>query len=211
MSFLSTSRLTGREPLVFLPGPFPNEPPTGKAHLKQCEQMTLTRRQKRLCRREPGLAETLRESVRLSLLECRYQFRNERWNCSLDGRGSLLKRGKLTRPSKAETIKLRSLYSSLVRQVHLPGLGFFLSIIHLDCMQCVLCKSICPIKVSLSKTPNWSADPARSWQSTINQLIKWLSTNRMSKLFTSSWAVTKVLEQRLEAVIQHDSCLTSTR
>ncbi|KAK5855911.1 hypothetical protein PBY51_007544 [Eleginops maclovinus] len=84
--------LTGREPLVFLPGPFSNEPLTGKAYLKQCEQMTLTRRQKRLCRREPGLAETLRESVRLSLLECRYQFRNERWNCSLDGRGSLLKR-----------------------------------------------------------------------------------------------------------------------
>lgn len=93
---LSSPRLTGREPLVFLPGPFSNEPPTGKAHLKQCEQMTLTRRQKRLCRREPGLAETLRESVRLSLLECRYQFRNERWNCSLDGRGSLLKRGRST-------------------------------------------------------------------------------------------------------------------
>lgn len=93
MLFFFTPRLTGREPLVFLPGPFPNEPPTGKAHLKQCEQMSLTRRQKRLCRREPGLAETLRESVRLSLLECRYQFRNERWNCSLDGRGSLLKRG----------------------------------------------------------------------------------------------------------------------
>lgn len=90
-------RLTGREPLVFLPGPFGNEPPNGKAHLKQCEQMTLTRRQKRLCRREPGLAETLRESVRLSLLECRYQFRNERWNCSMDGRGSLLKRGKICR------------------------------------------------------------------------------------------------------------------
>lgn len=91
--FLYSSRLTGREPLMLLPGPFSSESPTGKAHMKQCEQMTLTRRQKRLCRREPGLAETLRESVRLSLLECRYQFRNERWNCSLDGRGSLLKRG----------------------------------------------------------------------------------------------------------------------
>lgn len=55
--------------------------------------MSLTRRQKRMCRREPGLAETLRESVRLGQLECRYQFRNERWNCTLDGRGSLLKRG----------------------------------------------------------------------------------------------------------------------
>ncbi|XP_012681127.1 protein Wnt-9b [Clupea harengus] len=84
--------LTGREPLIFLPGPFSSDPPSGKAHLKQCEQLSLTRRQKRLCRREPGLAETLRESVRLSLMECRYQFRNERWNCSMDGRGSLLKR-----------------------------------------------------------------------------------------------------------------------
>ncbi|XP_026885585.2 protein Wnt-9b [Electrophorus electricus] len=84
--------LTGREPLVFLPSPYSSEPTTGKAHVKQCEQMTLTRRQKRVCRREAGLAETLRESVRLSLLECRYQFRNERWNCSLDGRGGLLKR-----------------------------------------------------------------------------------------------------------------------
>lgn len=61
--------------------------------MKQCEQMSLSRRQKRTCRREPGLAETLRESVRLSLLECRYQFRSERWNCSLEGRGALLKRG----------------------------------------------------------------------------------------------------------------------
>lgn len=94
--FFLISRLTGREPLVFLPGPFSNDPPSGKAHLKQCEQLSLTRRQKRLCRREPGLAETLRESVRLSLMECRYQFRNERWNCSLDGRGSLLKRSKHT-------------------------------------------------------------------------------------------------------------------
>ncbi|XP_038134183.1 protein Wnt-9b [Cyprinodon tularosa] len=84
--------LTGREPLVLLPGPFSNDAPAGKAHLKQCEQMSLTRRQKRMCRREPGLAETLRESVRLGQLECRYQFRNERWNCTLDGRGSLLKR-----------------------------------------------------------------------------------------------------------------------
>ncbi|KAF4093107.1 hypothetical protein AMELA_G00028140 [Ameiurus melas] len=84
--------LTGQEPLAFLSSPYSSETAGGKVHVKQCEQMTLTRRQKRACRREPGLAETLRESVRLSLMECRYQFRNERWNCSTDGRGSLLKR-----------------------------------------------------------------------------------------------------------------------
>ncbi|XP_066499006.1 protein Wnt-9b [Hoplias malabaricus] len=82
--------LTAREPLLFLPGP--PETPGGRTHVKQCELLSLPRRQKRACRREPGLPETLRESARLSLLECRYQFRHERWNCSLDGRGSLLKR-----------------------------------------------------------------------------------------------------------------------
>lgn len=101
MEILIDSRLTGQEPLAFLSSPYSSstnsEPAGGKAHVKQCEQMTLTRRQKRACRREPGLAETLRESVRLSLLECRYQFRNERWNCSMDGRGSLLKRGRAVR------------------------------------------------------------------------------------------------------------------
>lgn len=91
------SRLTGQEPLAFLSSPYSGESAGGKAHMKQCEQMTLTRRQKRACRREPGMAETLRESVRLSLMECRYQFRNERWNCSMDGRGSLLKRGRALR------------------------------------------------------------------------------------------------------------------
>lgn len=112
--FSSSCRLTGREPLVFLPGPFSNEAPAGKAHLKQCEQMSLSRRQKRMCRREPGLAETLRESVRLSLLECRYQFRNERWNCSLDGRGSLLKRGEALRVWCFYAFKMISVQSLLL-------------------------------------------------------------------------------------------------
>uniref|UniRef100_A0A8C4SIE5 Protein Wnt n=1 Tax=Erpetoichthys calabaricus TaxID=27687 RepID=A0A8C4SIE5_ERPCA len=87
--------LTGKEPVALLPAPLPQsgDTPAGRAHLKQCEQLKLTRKQKRLCRREPGLAETLRDSVRLSLMECHYQLRSERWNCSLDGRRSLLKRG----------------------------------------------------------------------------------------------------------------------
>nr|XP_042715834.1 protein Wnt-9b isoform X2 [Chrysemys picta bellii] len=86
--------LTGKEGLTHLPslGPSAN-PAQGKAHLKQCDLLKLSRKQKRLCQREPGLAETLRDAVRLSIMECQYQFRNERWNCSLDGRTSLLKRG----------------------------------------------------------------------------------------------------------------------
>lgn len=48
-----------------------------------------------MCRRDPGVAETLVEAVSMSALECQYQFRFERWNCTLEGRyrTSLLKRG----------------------------------------------------------------------------------------------------------------------
>ncbi|XP_039106593.1 protein Wnt-9b [Hyaena hyaena] len=86
--------LTGREVLT----PFPGlgtaaAPAQSGAHLKQCDLLKLSRRQKQLCRREPGLAETLQDAAHLSLLECQFQFRHERWNCSLEGRTGLLKRG----------------------------------------------------------------------------------------------------------------------
>uniref|UniRef100_A0A4W3IG35 Protein Wnt n=1 Tax=Callorhinchus milii TaxID=7868 RepID=A0A4W3IG35_CALMI len=35
-------------------------------------------------------SEGLRDAIRLSAIECQYQFRTERWNCSLEGRSSLL-------------------------------------------------------------------------------------------------------------------------
>ncbi|XP_010329742.1 protein Wnt-9b isoform X1 [Saimiri boliviensis] len=91
---LALSSLTGREVLT----PFPGlgtaaAPAQDGAHLKQCDLLKLSRRQKQLCRREPGLAETLRDAAHLGLLECQFQFRDERWNCSLEGRTGLLKRG----------------------------------------------------------------------------------------------------------------------
>ncbi|XP_060111247.1 protein Wnt-9b [Heteronotia binoei] len=89
-----SSRLTRKEALIQFPllGPS-THPAQGRAHLKQCDLLRLSRKQKRLCRREPGLAETLRDAVRLGIVECQYQFRNERWNCSLEGRAELLKEG----------------------------------------------------------------------------------------------------------------------
>ncbi|XDA81017.1 hypothetical protein R6Z07F_010994 [Ovis aries] len=85
--------LTGREVLTPFPGLGTAAPAQGGAHLKQCDLLKLSRRQKQLCRREPGLAETLQDAAHLSLLECQFQFRHERWNCSLEGRTGLLKRG----------------------------------------------------------------------------------------------------------------------
>ncbi|XP_028738378.1 protein Wnt-9b [Peromyscus leucopus] len=94
VSLLTLSSLTGRDVLT----PFPGlgtaaAPAQAGAHLKQCDLLKLSRRQKQLCRREPGLAETLRDAAHLGLLECQFQFRQERWNCSLEGRTGLLQRG----------------------------------------------------------------------------------------------------------------------
>ncbi|CAN8202007.1 unnamed protein product [Coccothraustes coccothraustes] len=86
--------LTGKEALTQFPSlGAPGGSGPGQGHVKQCELLQLSRKQRRLCRREPGLAETLRDAIRLGILECQFQFRSERWNCSLEGRPSLLKRG----------------------------------------------------------------------------------------------------------------------
>lgn len=90
-------RLTGSEPLTILPLTLETDP-AAQAHYKACDRLKLERKQRRMCRRDPGVAETLVEAVSMSALECQYQFRFERWNCTLEGRyrASLLKRGKLS-------------------------------------------------------------------------------------------------------------------
>nr|XP_035980161.1 protein Wnt-9a [Halichoerus grypus] len=87
-------RLTGSEPLTILPLTLEPEA-AAQAHYKACDRLKLERKQRRMCRRDPGVAETLVEAVSMSALECQYQFRFERWNCTLEGRyrASLLKRG----------------------------------------------------------------------------------------------------------------------
>ncbi|XP_060540473.1 protein Wnt-9a [Pantherophis guttatus] len=87
--------LTGNEPLTILPLTTEMEEAAIKAHYKVCDRLKLEKKQRRMCRRDPGVAETLMEAISMSALECQYQFRFERWNCSLEGRfrASLLKRG----------------------------------------------------------------------------------------------------------------------
>ena len=89
------SRLTGNEPLSILPLNSLPEESMGRAHYKLCDRLKLEKKQRRMCRRDPGVAETLREAITMSALECQYQFRFERWNCTLEGRhrANILKRG----------------------------------------------------------------------------------------------------------------------
>lgn len=94
-SVISPTRLTGNEPLSILPLNSLPEENVGRAHFKLCDRLKLEKKQRRMCRRDPGVAETLREAVTMSALECQYQFRFERWNCTLEGRhrANILKRG----------------------------------------------------------------------------------------------------------------------
>ncbi|MBN3299287.1 WNT9A protein, partial [Amia calva] len=88
--------LTGNEPLSNLPLNAEPEETVGKAHYKLCDRLKLEKKQRRMCRRDPGVAETLMEAISMSALECQYQFRFERWNCTLEGRyrASMLKRAR---------------------------------------------------------------------------------------------------------------------
>ncbi|CAN9503486.1 unnamed protein product [Ophioblennius macclurei] len=87
--------LTGSEPLSILPLNALPEQSAGRAHYKLCDRLKLEKKQRRMCRRDPGVAETLREAIAMSAMECQYQFRFERWNCTLEGRhrANVLKRG----------------------------------------------------------------------------------------------------------------------
>ncbi len=95
VSVIFPSRLTGNEPLSILPLNSLPEENVGRAHYKLCDRLKLEKKQRRMCRRDPGVAETLREAITMSALECQYQFRFERWNCTLEGRhrANILKRG----------------------------------------------------------------------------------------------------------------------
>uniref|UniRef100_A0A8C6LSS7 Protein Wnt n=3 Tax=Nothobranchius furzeri TaxID=105023 RepID=A0A8C6LSS7_NOTFU len=87
--------LTGNEPLSVLPLNSLPEESMGRAHFKLCDRLKLEKKQRRMCRRDPGVADTLREAIIMSALECQHQFRFERWNCTLEGRhrANILKRG----------------------------------------------------------------------------------------------------------------------
>ena len=62
---------------------------------KLCDSFKLTTYQKRKCKKDPGLPQVLAKATHIAAAECMYQFRYERWNCSLGtSRIHLLNRGK---------------------------------------------------------------------------------------------------------------------
>ncbi|CAK8673926.1 unnamed protein product [Clavelina lepadiformis] len=61
---------------------------------KLCNTFQLTNSQRKKCRRDPGLPQVLTEATHIAAAECQYQFRFEKWNCSLGtSRIQLLNKG----------------------------------------------------------------------------------------------------------------------
>lgn len=63
----------------------------------------LRRKQKRLVRENPGVLVAVAKGANQAIVECQFQFRNRRWNCStrnfLRGKnlfGKIVDRGKIT-------------------------------------------------------------------------------------------------------------------
>ncbi|CAL1536305.1 unnamed protein product [Lymnaea stagnalis] len=59
-----------------------------------CDRLGLHKKQKRMCRKGKGVAETLVRAARLAALECQHQFQDERWNCTMGNyRKNILEKG----------------------------------------------------------------------------------------------------------------------
>ena len=50
---------------------------------KLCDSFKLNTYQRRKCRKDSGLPQVLAKATHIAAAECMYQFRYERWNCSL--------------------------------------------------------------------------------------------------------------------------------
>ncbi|XP_064646706.1 protein Wnt-9a-like [Lineus longissimus] len=90
--------LTARKGLYFLQseriGSIPGSALSNNAKPGPCKHLSLRGKQRRLCKREPGIGHSLIEAARLSAWACQDQFKMERWNCSIGKhRLNILKRG----------------------------------------------------------------------------------------------------------------------
>lgn len=60
----------------------------------------LSRRQRRLIRQNPGILHAIAAGLHTAIKECKWQFRNRRWNCPTSHSptvfGKIINRGKLT-------------------------------------------------------------------------------------------------------------------
>nr|CAB3267758.1 Wnt14/15 [Phallusia mammillata] len=54
-----------------------------RAARRMCNNFALTASQLKKCRRDPGMPQVLSEATHIAAAECQYQFRYEKWNCSL--------------------------------------------------------------------------------------------------------------------------------
>nr|WCR63805.1 wnt9a [Poropuntius huangchuchieni] len=68
------SWLTGNEPLSILPLSSQPDERAGKAHYKLCDRLKLEKKQRRMCRRDPGVAETLMEAISMSFKETAFLY-----------------------------------------------------------------------------------------------------------------------------------------
>lgn len=55
--------------------------------LGPCRYIDGTRKQNHQCRRDPGLADALRDAKKVAMSFCKEQFKFDRWNCSIETKG----------------------------------------------------------------------------------------------------------------------------
>lgn len=85
-SIRSADRLAGDQPLVDDGSPTPLVDPLAVKLSELCSAVPgLVAQQLDLCHRNPHALLAISEGARRGIVECQEQFRNERWNCTLEG------------------------------------------------------------------------------------------------------------------------------
>lgn len=78
-----------------------------------CSSLTfLTAEQRAYCQNNPKIFSIITRSLRLAIEECQYQFRNQRWNCSIFNQSEIF--GKLSMRKTPETAFIYALTSASV-------------------------------------------------------------------------------------------------
>ncbi|NP_001164718.1 WntA-like protein [Saccoglossus kowalevskii] len=78
-----------------------------------CDSMTwLSQRQRELCLRHPDIIANAERGAEYGHTECQHQFRNQRWNCSIENATDIFSKRTITKARSAETAFVHAVMSA---------------------------------------------------------------------------------------------------
>lgn len=106
--------------------------PTAQAHIYSSPTLLpLTKKQRRLVMNNPGTIVAVAKGARMAVDECQYQFKDRRWNCSVEVNGhggsifgKIIEKGKIITPCSHDLF-LEQPHSGVLDNMSLHGAKAF--------------------------------------------------------------------------------------